>query len=279
MNTLPTLPVAGLIPPGAGFAFGENNYSGGERFGPLAGGQLEVIWLRTGQVRIAADDDVHTLTAPGTALIATRRYLEYSYGPQELCNVMWCQYVGPALSRAAVDHLCAHRGLLPLSDTCAALMRTGAALPLNAYDTMPDFVSALAIALVQEQVCRRQGDSASRQIAPQAALVRRHIEDNLAHPLPMTTLSGISGLSPQHLNRLYRAAYGENPLEYVWRLRARQGAFLLQHTGARISQIAYQTGFTTPNHFSRHIRKRYGLSPRDLRARGWQRGAVDGQEE
>lgn len=263
--------VAGLISPGATFAFGENIYSGGDRFGPLTGRQLEVVWLRSGQVRIEADDEVFTVTAPGTALVATRRHLDYSYGPQELSNAMWCQYVGPGLSRTAIDHLCAHRGPLALSETCAALMRTGVNLPFDAYDTMPEFVSALALALVQEQICRRRGDADPREIAPQAALVRRYIEDNLARPLSMGILAQVSNLSPQHLNRLFRGAYGENPLEYVWRLRTRQGAFLLQHTGARISQIAYRTGFSTPNHFSRHIRKRYGLSPRELRARGWRR--------
>ena len=92
---------------------------------------------------------------------------------------------------------------------------------------------------------------------------------------PRHPFSGIA--PPQHLNRLYKRAFDVTPLDYLWRLRVRRGAYLLRHTGMRVSQIAYHTGFRTPNHFSRLIKRRYGVSPRQLRAQTWS-GAVQRAE-
>ena len=89
----------------------------------------------------------------------------------------------------------------------------------------------------------------------------------------MGDLTEAFALSQQHINRLFKAAFGQTALDYLWLLRVRRGAFMLRHTGLQVSQIAYRNGFKTPNHFSRLIRAEYGLPPRRLRLRDWLGGA------
>ena len=99
------------------------------------------------------------------------------------------------------------------------------------------------------------------KIPPQVQLVRRYIEDHLGSPITMTQLAELSGLSPQHLNRLYQAAFDENPLDCLWRLRVRRGAYLLSHTGKQISQIVMKWGSRHPITFHARSRKPMASPP------------------
>lgn len=263
------LSIAKMLAPGTSFTFGETTYRSGDQFGPMTGCQLEAIYLRTGQVEIQCDDNVFHLSAPGIALVASRRRLEYRYGPASMCNVLWCQYISGELDDDKIAAVAPFCGPMDVSPAATSLIKTGAGLPVDIYSDMHDFCSALGIAVLEELLTRRKLLETVADIPPQVQLVRRYIEENLSQSITMETLAGVSGLSPQHLNRLYNSVFGENPLDYLWRLRVRRGAYLLRHTGMQISQIAYQTGFKTPNHFSRKIKDRYQMTPRKLRERKW----------
>jgi AraC-like DNA-binding protein len=55
-------------------------------------------------------------------------------------------------------------------------------------------------------------------------------------------------------------------MRFVWESRLELAAEMLRHSQghAQISDIAYRCGFSTPTHFSRVFRARYGISPRDV---------------
>ena len=264
--------ILNIVGSDATFAFGESSYSDGASFGPISGCQLEVIYLRTGQVEVRHDDHVFQLSAPNVALVTSSKYLEYRYGPAAMNNVLWCQYTSGTLSPEGIDALKPFCGPLPPSAASTSLMKIGADLPSDIYAAKKDFACALGIAVIEELLARQKMQQTTADIPRQVTLVRRYIEEHLGSPITMQSLSRVSNMSPQHLNRLYKAAYGENPLDYLWRLRVRRGSYLLCHTGMRISQIAFQTGFKTPNHFSRLIKQRYGVSPRQLRSQKWRGG-------
>lgn len=252
------------------FVFGDYSYSDGVKFGPLSGRQMELILLRTGHVRVDCDGETFDLSAPCMALFVSTRQLEYAYGAQEVCHVAWCQSAPAGLTDQVIEVMKPYVGPMPLSEDSTALMNIGTRLNVRAGDAASALGSATAIALFEEFLLRKRAESPDEFIPKQIQALREYIEQNLEKPASMAIFSDVSGLSPQHLNKLFHKAYGENALDYLWRLRTRQGAFLLQHTGLRISQIAYGIGFKSPNHFSRLIRHRYGVSPRSFRALRWQ---------
>lgn len=259
-----------LFPDDLRFAFGQSRYADKARFGPLHGCQIEIVHIRTGQVEVIADGAILDIAAPSVLFIVTTQRLEYRYRGEESSDVLWCQCIGPTIGEATIAALRPHVGVLPASDAATALIRLGAELPLRVSDDMPDFVASLAETLLQELIARRAlGELASARTS-RVALICRYLETHSGRDIGMRELGEVFSLSPQHINRLFRAAYGQNALDYLWDLRVRRGAFMLRHTGMQISQIAYRAGFKTPNHFSRLIRRQYGLSPRELRLRDWQ---------
>jgi AraC-like DNA-binding protein len=74
-------------------------------------------------------------------------------------------------------------------------------------------------------------------------------------------------LSPSYFSRSFAAVFGVGFAEYARQYRLRAAARSLTAEGARISDIAYRSGFLTPSHFSAAFQKRFGLSPSAFRQR------------
>jgi AraC family transcriptional regulator len=109
-----------------------------------------------------------------------------------------------------------------------------------------------------------------------------HIQANLEGDLSLTALSRRAGLSPFHFQRGFKAAIGETPKAYVWRLRLERGAFRLLSHESNLLDIALECGFQNHETFSRAFRRRFGKSPGNYRE--WVRGqapswAEQGDEE
>jgi transcriptional regulator GlxA family with amidase domain len=73
-----------------------------------------------------------------------------------------------------------------------------------------------------------------------------HIQANLDGDLSLAALSQNAGLSPSHFHRLFKAAIGETPRDYVMRLRVERGAFRLLLHDARLVDVALDCGFQRP---------------------------------
>lgn len=74
-------------------------------------------------------------------------------------------------------------------------------------------------------------------------------------------------LSPSYFSRAFARAFGVGFAEYARQYRLRAAARSLTGEGARISDIAYRSGFQTPSHFTAAFRKRFGVSPSEFRRR------------
>lgn len=119
------------------------------------------------------------------------------------------------------------------------------------------------------------GERTTRQVNGQAvsgqfsrakkrALANR-IEENLAQPLDLATMSEWTSLSPYHFARLFRASFGLAPYQYVQEQRLLQAKHLLHRRSAKITAVALECGFTDHSQFSRAFRKRFGMSPSQYR--------------
>jgi transcriptional regulator GlxA family with amidase domain len=84
-------------------------------------------------------------------------------------------------------------------------------------------------------------------------------------PWTLPKIATLASMSPNHLLRIFRAATGFTPLEYLVRLRLRHAAGELTETRKSITEIAADTGFSDSNYFSKRFRNFYGTSPREYR--------------
>ncbi|PTY08022.1 hypothetical protein DB347_00080 [Opitutaceae bacterium EW11] len=79
--------------------------------------------------------------------------------------------------------------------------------------------------------------------------------------LTVAEMAAHAHLSPSLFSRRFRATTGQTPLQYVLSLRLERARAALASTGASIARVATDFGFFDQAHFSRHFKRRYGLTP------------------
>ncbi len=107
-----------------------------------------------------------------------------------------------------------------------------------------------------------QLDAGPKGLAPwQLRRVLEYLDASLPEPVALNELAALSGLSPWHFSRAFKASTGLAP--YRWQLdaRIRRAQSLLLDTRATLEQIAEATGFADAVHFGRTFRKFVGTTP------------------
>lgn len=71
------------------------------------------------------------------------------------------------------------------------------------------------------------------------------------------------GLSKAQLYRKITSLTGYSPNEFIKSYRLDKALKLLENKHGNISEIAFETGFSTPSYFSKCFQKRFGITPSD----------------
>ena len=91
------------------------------------------------------------------------------------------------------------------------------------------------------------------------------IESNLYNGLSISEWAQLTNLSISSFKREFRKHYNSSPARYIKERKLKQAARLLTATNLRISEIAFDLGFSDLAHFSRSFQKEYQISPSDYR--------------
>ncbi|WP_459625520.1 GlxA family transcriptional regulator [Burkholderia sp. 3C] len=91
------------------------------------------------------------------------------------------------------------------------------------------------------------------------------MEENLEAPLTIAVIARMTGSSVRHLERAFAAEMRCSPNEFYRRMRLRYARWMLVNTTRRITDIAYECGFSDSAHFIRVFREAYGVTPGKLR--------------
>ena len=96
-------------------------------------------------------------------------------------------------------------------------------------------------------------------LAPwQIRKVTSYVDANLGGPIRSEELAALVCLNPCYFSRVFRNSFGDSPCEYVMRRRIERAQGLMLSTGAPLSQIALDCGFSDQSHFSRLFRRVVG---------------------
>ena len=88
------------------------------------------------------------------------------------------------------------------------------------------------------------------------------LEKRLVDPtLDVTRLSALCGMSEVYFRRLFSAAYGVSPKEYIIEKRITYAKLLLSSRQYSVQSVAEQCGYSDPCYFSREFHRRTGVSP------------------
>lgn len=91
------------------------------------------------------------------------------------------------------------------------------------------------------------------------------IQANLYHNISVEHLAFMSGLSLSSFQRKFKEVYNTTPARYIKQKRVEKAAELLKNTNTRVSDIAYDCGFSDATHFSKAFASFYKISPSQYR--------------
>jgi AraC-like DNA-binding protein len=134
------------------------------------------------------------------------------------------------------------------------------------------YVESRSIEIVAEAL---RSFSADPRQSPEAIRTRDHeriraVAELLATkgylPPSLENLARDAGMSVSTLQRLFRSTYGMTVFEFVRSARLDEARHSLEHEGISIAEAAYRAGYSNPANFATAFKRRFGVSPKNMRS-------------
>lgn len=109
------------------------------------------------------------------------------------------------------------------------------------------------------------GPRAARLGGPRLRRVLAFLEDRLAEPITLADLAAEAHLSEFHFARLFKAAVGLPPHQFVIRRRVERAKRLIREGRVPLAHVAADTGFASQSHLNRHFKRLVGCTPAEFR--------------
>ena len=91
-----------------------------------------------------------------------------------------------------------------------------------------------------------------------------YIQANFQEDISVEQLANIANLSPFHFIRVFSQSTGLAPHAYLMQVRAQKAKIFIAQ-GLRLTEVAYQTGFSDQSHLSRNFKRIMGYTPGQYR--------------
>jgi transcriptional regulator GlxA family with amidase domain len=114
---------------------------------------------------------------------------------------------------------------------------------------------------------KRSGQSRDPLLLRRLLRAKDRIDGASHEEWPVRRLAAVSGVCEAHFARSFRDAFGLPPHRYLLTRRIERAKTLLRDTELDITEIAFQTGWSSLGSFGRVFRDITGESPGELRAR------------
>ncbi len=145
------------------------------------------------------------------------------------------------------------------------LFRGNRVLNPQRQDDLLDLLELIASRLAQADTHRLAPEPGRTQVQLGRAVT--FIEAHLAERLTLPMVARASNVSTRSLMRLFRREIGASVVEFILRRRVSRARDLLTRTDHTCSEIAFESGFGSVQHFNRIFRRLEQTSPRQWRQR------------
>lgn len=128
----------------------------------------------------------------------------------------------------------------------------------------PIALEVLAVEMLKGQARRREASVCPSQ---RCADLRGFIQGESPRVPTLPELASRSGVHPTYLSRMFRAAFGISPVELGRQYRAEWTRAQIESTPMSLSRLAAEAGYADHAHMCRDLRRRFGVTPHELRDR------------
>jgi AraC-like DNA-binding protein len=239
-------------------------YPPGGRFGPRLQKDIQLVLLYTGNMDVTIEGKLLQVQPGHIILLTPGREETFVFARKEETWHRWISVHLTELSEDAIHYLNSLPIILPLTEEMNRL--TDLMLSLQIQSQQDDLLMrTLGLAALHlypsESIQYRQ----QREKHPSVYMAISWIRDHYAREFTLIELAKQSGISPEHLVRLFRKDMRRTPIQYVWEYRVERAMELLIHTGISVFEVAQRCGFKTSHHFSRMIKQATGRTPTQIR--------------
>jgi len=91
-------------------------------------------------------------------------------------------------------------------------------------------------------------------------------EKMMNQDLNVESIAGYFAISLAQLHRKVKSLAGTTPNNLIKSIRLKKAYRLIKEEGCRVSEAAYQTGFSDPNYFTTCFKKEFGENPSQVGA-------------
>jgi AraC-like DNA-binding protein len=250
--------------------FGEVIYEPGGSFGPVNQSVYQIFGVLEGQASVRVNEATVEVNPGQAALFRPGQRVFCRMTQKRKTRHNWC-----SMDPSMVDHISAAlcektASVLALSRRLEQIMELGLSVPFDKHPRIDALTEHLGLAALNEYLYASEfQQSGAREHREALRLALEWIAQESIRELTLPGLAAVAGVSPGQLIKLFRRNLGVTPISYLWRERARRGEQMLRETGLAVSEVAYRCGFKTSFHFSRLIRKWFGVTPSEIRHRAW----------
>jgi AraC-like DNA-binding protein/ligand-binding sensor protein len=122
-------------------------------------------------------------------------------------------------------------------------------------------IFAQHLSLVANQLVIQQGNSEP----PAITRARQFIAQHESEELSLAKVARAANMSSFYFCKMFKKATGLNFSEYLSRVRVETAKRLLLNPNTRVSEVTFDTGFTSITNFNRTFKQLVGRSPSDYR--------------
>ena len=128
------------------------------------------------------------------------------------------------------------------------------------YESMVSLLEIFAqhLSLVANQLLIQQGNSEN----PAITHAQQFIAEHQAEELSLGRVAHAANMSSYYFCKMFRKATGVNFTHYLSHVRVEKAKSLLLNPNARVSEVAFDTGFTSITNFNRTFKQLVGSPPR-----------------
>ena len=137
-------------------------------------------------------------------------------------------------------------------------------IPPKQYEALIHLIDIFArhLASCANHLILNQEPPERPEISKACAFIEEHFNDEIS----LTAAARVANMSANYFSEKFAEATRINFVDYLTRVRVEKARERLQHTGLRISEIAFEVGFQSLSQFNRAFKKIEGCSPREYRA-------------
>lgn len=98
--------------------------------------------------------------------------------------------------------------------------------------------------------------------------VKTFINTNLTEPIRIEDMAKVANMSQYHFIRVFKSFTNRSPYQHLLMTRLDYAALLLLNTQLQVQEIAYGSGFSSPEYFVNIFKAKFGRYPTEFRSLG-----------